>query len=486
MRVELPADWRVDLAWLTVRPMSAAYMRTPLISSLVLASSALAFSACSDDSGNTATTAGATGMTTGGSTAAPVGSSSGSHAGANTAGSSSGGTAPSGGSPSGGSAAAGSTMGGTPSVAGAGGTASVAGAGGSGGGAGGAAGGTSAGGSSSGVCHPKFASGLNVAWFNFASDIPNPQIDKFTALFKNVKAAGGTAVRWWFHTTGMTTPGYDGSGKAKPISAANIADLKKILDAAKAEGVGVVISLWSFGMLDSGQTSDAGVLANNKLLLENDTNRQAYIDNVLTPMVTALKAYPGLFAWEIFNEPEGMSSDNGGWTTPAGSRTATVNLQKTANWFTAAIHTADPGALVTNGANNFATLSPSHGKNIWSDTALTGAGSKANGTLDFYEVHYYNTYSGASANSPFLNPVSYWGLDKQVVIGEFWTDLTDGIAGDDLYTKLYDNQYAGAWAWQYANVDNPGPMSGASTIWPAMQKPMNNLKTAHPADLTCP
>src|SRR5450432_4520533 len=101
------------------------------------------------------------------------------------------------------------------------------------GGASGAAGATAAGGAGpGGVCHPKFASGVNVAWINFANDIPNPDITKFSALFKNVKAAGGSAVRWWFHTAGMTTPGYDGSGKANPISAANIADLKKILDAA--------------------------------------------------------------------------------------------------------------------------------------------------------------------------------------------------------------------------------------------------------------
>ena len=389
-----------------------------------------------------------------------------------------GGAVTNGGSPGTAGAPIAAGSGGLTSTAGTGGVTSAAGTGGL----------TSAGGSSTsgGVCRPKFASGVNVAWFKFASDIPSPQIDKFTDLFKNVKAAGGSAVRWWFHTNGMVTPGYDSSGKAKPISADNIADLKKILDAAKAEGVGLVISIWSFGMLDSGQTSDNTVLANNKLLLENDSNRQAYIDNVLTPMVTALKAYPGLYAWEIFNEPEGMSSDNGGWTNPSTSRTATVNLQRTANWFTSAIHTADPAALVTNGANNFSTLSPSHGKNLWSDSALTTAGGKANGTLDFYQVHYYNTYTGASSNSPFLHPVSYWGLDKKVVIGEFWTDLTDGVASADLYTTLHTNDYAGAWAWQYVSVDNPGPTSGASTIWPAMQTPMNKLKTASPADLTCP
>ena len=437
---------------------SAALARHPLISSCAVTLCALAFAACSGTDGGSAATGGST-SSTGGST-------------------SSGGSAfASGGAGIGGSAAtAGST-----SSAGAtqtGGSTGTAGAT--------STGGVTSTGGGSGVCHPKFASGVNVAWFNFASDIPNPDIGKFTTLFQNVKAAGGSAVRWWFHTDGMTTPGYDGSGKATPISAANIADLKKILDAAHAQGVGVVISIWSFGMLDSAQASNATVFANNKLLLENDTNRQAYIDNVLTPMVTALKGYPGLFAWEIFNEPEGMSSDNNGWTKPDTSRTATVNLQKTVNWFASAIHSADPAALVTNGANNFGTLSPAQGKNIWSDSALTTAGSKANGTLDFYEVHYYNNWAGASAFSPFLHPVSYWGLDKKVVVGEFWTDTTDGVAASALYTTLYSNDYSGAWAWQYVSVDNPGPTDGAMTIWPAMQVPMNNLKTAHAADLTCP
>ena len=445
---------------------------------------ALALTACSssDDhefagaagspaAGGSATSSG--GSSSAGGSAVAAGNPGSGGSGSNAGGSNSGGAAAqAGGSSTAGSGGLASGSGGVPSAGGS-----------TGGSTGGA---TSTGGSTGGVCRPKFSSGVNVAWFKFASDIPSPQIDKFTALFKNVKAAGGSAVRWWFHTNGMVTPGYDASGKAKPISAENIADLKKILDAAKAEGVGVVISIWSFGMLDSGQTSDATVLANNKLLLENDSNRQAYIDNVLTPMVTALKAYPGLYAWEIFNEPEGMSSDNGGWTNPAASRTATVNLQKTTNWFVSAIRAADPAAIVTSSANNFATLSPSHGKNLWSDSALTTAGGKANGTLDFYQVHYYNTYSGASANSPFLHPASYWGLDKKVVVGEFWTDLTDNVASADLYTNLHSSDYLGAWAWQYVSVDNPPPASGASTIWPAMQAPMNKLKAAAPADLTCP
>ena len=89
---------------------------------------------------------------------------------------------------------------------------------------------------------------------------------------------------------------------AQPLSAQNVADVKKILDAAHAAGVTVDVSLWSFDMLKSGP------IANNMALLTQDANRQAYIDHVLTPLVTALKGYPGLHSWETFNEPEGMTT----------------------------------------------------------------------------------------------------------------------------------------------------------------------------------
>src|SRR6185503_4012480 len=116
--------------------------------------------------------------------------------------------------------------------------------------------------------------------------------------------------------------------------------IKAILSAAATAGVSVVISLWSFDMLQS----NAGTAhTNNQKLLEIDANRQAYIDNYLTPLVNAIKGTPGLYAWEIFNEPEGMGPN--GWAT---YRTTMAAIQKSVNWFAGAIHTADPSALVTN------------------------------------------------------------------------------------------------------------------------------------------
>ena len=97
------------------------------------------------------------------------------------------------------------------------------------------------------------------------------------------------------------------------------------------------------------------------------------------------------------------------------------------------------------------------------------------------EVHYYDNFVGSEIISPFLHPASYWGLDKPIVIGEFLAIDTNGISAADLYTTLFDNGYAGAWAWQYISNGGAGQIK-----WPAMQVPMQNLLAAHQDDLVCP
>ncbi len=416
------------------------------------------------------TSVGQGGRTSGGANAAggaPSGGTS-SQGGTNTNGNGGRNTSTSGGSSN--NAGGGMARGGTSSGGGTnGGTSSSGGAStGSGGAAGGAMGGApGSGGAGGGVSICKFASGLNVAWVNFANDVPNPNIATFDTIFKNAHDAGGRVIRWWFHTNGTKTPGYDSSGMASKLQQSHIDGVKAILSSAQKNGVRVTLSLWSFDML---QDNAMTAWTNNQKLLEVDANRQAYIDNYLTPLVDAIKGHPGLYAWEIFNEPEGMGPK--GWAT---HRTTEAAIQKTVNWLAAAIHTADPAALVTNGAQTFDYCSNVSGKsNLYSDTALRAAGGKQNGTLDFYQVHYYTT-NGAS-NSPFTRPASYWMLDKKLVMGEFFTRDTDGVAKNELYTKLYDTGYSGAWAWSY-NADEK---------WPSMQAPMQAVFTAHSDVGTCP
>jgi len=249
-------------------------------------------------------------------------------------------------------------------------------------------------------------------------------------------------------------------------------------------------------MLQGSESIPADTLANNYALLTQDANRQAYIDNVLTPLVTALAGHHGLYAWEIFNEAEGMTTQHG-WTTSGdggtGMRVDESIIQKSVNWFADAIHTADPSALalVTTGAWQFTVNATGVGgfTNDYSNAALLAAGGddggaagRPKGTLDFYEDHWYDNWSGAATVCPFTHPATYWQLDKPIVIGEFWPIDSEGVAAADLYTTLDTSGYGGGWAWQYANSDGPD----GSTAWPAEKLPLENLFAAHPSDVACP
>jgi hypothetical protein len=273
------------------------------------------------------------------------------------------------------------------------------------------------------------------------------------------------------------TPGYDSTGMAQALPQSHIDGVKAILSAANANGVSVNISLWSFDML---QSNAGNTYVQNQALLENDANRQAYIDRYLTPLVNAIKGTPGLYSWEIFNEPEGMGPK--GWAT---HKTTQAAIQKTVNWLAAAIHTADPSARVTNGSQTFDYCSTVSGKSNWySDSALRAAGGKQNGTLDFYEVHYYDaneSNAAGTALSPFGHPATYWGLDKKLVIGEFYAVTTDGVGTNDLYTNLYNSGYNGAWAWQYNDSGNTP--TGTPIKWPSMQTAIQNVYNAHQSDV---
>ncbi len=226
-----------------------------------------------------------------------------------------------------------------------------------------------------GACEPKFASGLNMAWVNYARDVPNPDLAVFDTVFNNTHENGGRVVRWWFHVDGSSTPGYGADGNALPISCSNIADVRSILDHAAAAKVMVVVSLWSFTMLDG--SLDPELLANNMNLLTNDSSRQAYIDNYLKPLIAAVGGHPGLYGWEIFNEPEGMSN-LGHYTTALGDGgpSPAVDesfIQTTLNWFADAIHGVDPAALVTTGTWKFQFNSNAPGMtNYYSDSSSPG------------------------------------------------------------------------------------------------------------------
>jgi hypothetical protein len=311
-----------------------------------------------------------------------------------------------------------------------------------------------------------FLSGINLAWINFARDLSTFDESRFVAVLDEIQTAKGNSLRWWLHTDGRVSPVYGEDGMVTGLGENDIEVIRRALDLAYERGILLDLCLWSHDMMNE---SNGVPTEFNRLLIEDPTYTQAYIDNAITPLVTALAGHPGIATWEIFNEPEGTTSEFG-WTDV---RTDMAHIQQFVNLLAGAIHRADPEALVTNGSWNFQVLTDIDGMtNYYTDERLIEAGGDPDGTLDFYSVHYYPEWFDETT-SPFHNPASHWELDKPIVVGEFpaagMRDIGFGYLprrslpySVQTYPYLFENGYAGALSWAYTDTAH-GNMLDASS-----------------------
>ncbi len=291
-----------------------------------------------------------------------------------------------------------------------------------------------------------FLNGTNLAWIDFARDIGSEDVDfkHFGVVFKEIHDYGANSVRLWLHTNGVLTPAFDSDTVAGPGEGA-IADLVQILDSAYKYDVGLVLCLWSFDMLH--ENLGEPYLSRNRKILEEENALNSYIEYALKPMVDSTKDHPGIIAWEVFNEPEGMIPDAfwGGWSHIG--HVTRQDVQRVVNRVAGAIHRINPDLQVTNGTHNLHSLSDRGDHNFYSDSALFNAGGDADGYLDFYEVHYYSDFP----LNPFEYHYEYWNLDKPLLIGEMYPGCEDCGAFSN-YETLIDSGYAGAMGWMWLST----------------------------------
>ncbi len=373
-----------------------------------------------------------------------------------------------------------------------------------------------------------FLNGGNIAWINFAEDIGpgETRLSLFEEIFREVNEHGGNTLRMWLHTTGENTPAWHGHRVTGP-GEGTINDLRAILDLAYEYNIGLMLCLWSFDML---RISNGPEITERALaILTDEEKTNLYIESALIPMVNSLRGHPAILAWEIFNEPEGMSFEFGWEFT---KHIPMYHIQKFINLTAGAIRRTDPDVKITNGIWSFFALSEKaptpeeppgarrysggltltelevlknylsekyeqdfsieetteyydtyqdfgERKNYYSDEELINAGGDEDGYLDFYTVHYY-TWGGTEI-SPFHHDFDSWELDKPTVVAEFYLDKTFGLEPDDLYKVLYERGYAGALGWQW--YDHWRQREGISHNWPIALRNMRTIFELYPGDV---
>ncbi|MEW7291709.1 RICIN domain-containing protein [Aquimarina sp. 2304DJ70-9] len=330
-----------------------------------------------------------------------------------------------------------------------------------------------------------FVNGINLAWIEYGRDVGvdpffssnqyHPDLNKFGEVMDFVKNQGGNVVRWWYHTNGSTNPIFDNNQKVKRNPNFFHEDVKAILDLAQSKGLKVQICLWSFDMLKDQWGVDASA---NKKLLTQDEYMNAYINNALLPLVNSVGNHPALFAWEIFNEPEGMTNEYAGHWPGFKERITMANIQRFVNKTAGAIRKAQPAVKITNGALGFLTSVEDSSNGFWnaySDANLQFQGNDQDGYLDFYNIHYYNW--ARSKGSPFHNTYDVNKIDKQAIIGEYYPDdLFFGqqggdndhnlatIRATDLGTTLVNRKWAGSLVWSWTDRSSSNERNRMGTI----------------------
>ena len=324
-----------------------------------------------------------------------------------------------------------------------------------------------------------FFSGTNLAWSDYNSDVGDAPLNEnaWRKAVEGTRAAGGNAIRWWLFNNMSQSPEIDQTTHlVSGLKENTIANMKKALDIAEEYGVMVSMCLFSHNLMEPNQwglySEKVDITANENLFKDEGT--KAFIENVLNPVVKGIGNHNALMTWEVFNEPEGMTSV--GWTTKKLDKAV---LQKFTNKIAAAIHTIDSKLLVSTGSVNIQYQS------WWNDSELIAAGGEANGTLDFFQTHYYPYYQN-DAVSPFVNTAAQMATtykydNKPMIIGEFpasgWKGDTytasmaakTQISTEECYRKAFDGGYAGALAWQYIGDKTESNFGGYTyTIDPAL------------------
>jgi len=328
----------------------------------------------------------------------------------------------------------------------------------------------------------RFISGMNIAWNCFACDVGDYDVNltPFETQFQQIKEAGGNAVRWWLHTDNEKCPKLDANGNVTGIGSKTIKNIQKVLDLAYSYGIVVSLTLFSFDLLNNNNAP----MSANELFLSVPANLDSYIENGLKPILEAVGNHPAIMCWEVFNEPEGMTSDAGGWSM----RTTKMEhvLRFTAR-IAAVIHDKTL-KMASTGIHEFGKM-----KTWYSDAKLKAAAGSdplaSKAYLDFYMAHYYPEYIGTSG-SPFHNPASFWAMDRPVLIGEFpaqsWGPGTGysniqpntAMTINDAYEYAYDNGYCGAMSWSMTEGDTQ-KFGNFSTTKPALE----NLYSKHKSDI---
>ena len=290
-----------------------------------------------------------------------------------------------------------------------------------------------------------FPLGVNYAWKDWGRDFSDAGWEgRFKVIQADLDAMqkrGVRTLRWWVYTDFTDSPVWKGKGKSLRCTGLPqgwVANFMKVADAAHQRGIRLYPAFSSFDLGRKGF----------KWVVTDKAVRKSFIENAVRPILKAAGTHPGIFAWDIINEPEWLVSKEDGGDPNKELSDGPVSLKELREYI------KDMAAEVHANAKQ--------------PVSVGGACIKWCGfeydfysglDLDFFDIHFYDwmtpwfDYTKTPKTAMKLNPEAAL---KPVMVGESMDDPSLRYTGTNkpmdhlkFLKALLSNGYAGylPWAW---------------------------------------
>ena len=259
---------------------------------------------------------------------------------------------------------------------------------------------------------------------------PTPTTFDFERLeieqdFANLKYSSDVA-RFFALCDGRASPVFDAGGTPTGLGSRFFENFDALLLAARRNNIRLVPVLLDFNWFDNA-SYDSGVrLGGHSDVIRDAAKRQAFVNNVLIPLVQRYSNSTEILAWDVINEPE---------------------------WRVTEIHPGEGDPVTLAEMRDFIKLCVDTIHARSSQKVTVGSASRqwlANWTglgLDLYQFHWYDKFEDDGEVFPWL-PCSDLGLDKPCFIGE--APLYGSAHSPEEYEKAAaDGGYSDVLFWSY-------------------------------------
>ena len=283
---------------------------------------------------------------------------------------------------------------------------------------------------------PTYLHGANYAWKNYgefgevaawggANRVAN-HLAEIEADFQQLAGQGITAVRWFLFTDGRNGIRCNPvNGLPTGLADGVFEDIDAALRIARAHGIRVVFPALDFSVLKP----DA-----HPQILNTPAGQEAFLKNVMAPVLERYAQEDSILAWEVMNEPEWVSSD---FLESPCLKISFEEFVYFTQMFAGAVHQSTDALVTIGGA----------------DPRYITTWDSIDAGIDFCQVHcYYDKNKGDPLQDLFGRTAVSYEMQRPLILGEVPGKNDTHLPPVELGAWLdfgIENGYAGVWPWAF-------------------------------------